>query len=132
MTGEAADMQFIDDQFGNREVERPVVLTVKVVFRNAPAMGEDVVRPRRLAKDRTSADRPGKGINQDVTPIEAVPGAWIEGPFHAVAVFDFIGINVEDHHGEDVAHPEFRREGNFGKGTQSAFLEKDQGAGGGV
>ena len=48
-------------------------------------------------------------------PVETVAGAGIEGTLHAVAVFDAMGIEIEDHHGEDVTHPEFRRERDLGE-----------------
>lgn len=131
MPGKAADVQFINDQSANREVERPVVFPVEVILRNAPAMRKDVLFPRR-AEDRTPADRAGKGIEQDVPPIEAMTGARMERSLHPVAVFDSIRIEVEDCHGEDVTHPEFRREGDFRERARSLLLEKDQSAGCGL
>jgi hypothetical protein len=46
VAGETSDMQFINDQFGYRKVERPVVFPVEVVFRNPPTVRKNVARPR--------------------------------------------------------------------------------------
>ena len=115
VTGETSDMQLVDDQFGNRKIERPVVFPVEVVFRNSPTVRKNVARPRKPAKDRTSTNGTGERIKQDVTPVETMPSAGIERPLHAVTVFNSLGIEIEDHHGKDVAHPEFRRERNLGE-----------------
>ena len=64
--------------------------------------------------------------------VETVSGAGVERTIHPVAVFDTVGIEVENGHGIDIAHAEFRRERNLGEWTLGTFFKKDEDAAGGV
>ena len=132
MPGEAANVELVDDEFGYRKVERTVVLPVIIVFRNPSAVRKDVIPGAGRAEDGPSAHRAGEGIEENVALVEAVAGMGIERTFHAVAVFDLGRIEIENHHGEDVAHAEFRRERNFRERAPRTFLEKDKRAARGV
>ena len=129
---ETAHMHFVDDEVGDRKVERAIVPPVEVIFRYASAVREDVGFARRTAKNRATADGAGKGIKENVAAVEAVAGMRVERTVHAVAVFDFVRIEIEDHHGKDIAHAEFRRKRNLREGTLLALLEENQGARRGV
>jgi hypothetical protein len=93
---------------------------------------ENVGFARRAAKNRASTDRSGEWIQEHVTAVETVAGMGIERAVHAIAVFDFVRIKIEDHHGEDIAHAEFRGKRNLREGALLALLEENQGAGCGI
>ena len=130
--GEPAHVHFVDDQFRHRQIQGTVVLPVEVVFRDASAVRKDVAFAAVVPEDLASARCAGERVEQDVPRIETVAGVRVEWSLHAVAVFQVRRVQVEDHHGEDVAHAEFRREGDLGEGPLGAFLEKDQRATGRV
>ena len=132
VTGEAADVKFVDDEFGHGQIERAVVFPVEIVFRDTSAVLENIRRGRTLAEDGAAADGASERVEENVALVEAMAGVRVERAVHAVAVFDTVGVDVEDHHGEDIAHTEFGREGNLGEGALGAFFKKDEGAGGGV
>jgi hypothetical protein len=89
---------------------------------------KDIGFARRAAKNRASTDRSGEWIQEHVTAVETVAGMGIEWAVHAIAVFDFVRIEIEDHHGKDIAHAEFRGKRNLRKRTLLALLEENQGA----
>ena len=132
VAGEAADVQFVDDEFGDRQVEGAVVFPVEIIFRQAAAVREDVGLARRVAENPASADGPGERIEKNVPFVEAVSGVRIERTVHAVAVFDAVRVDIEYDHGKDITDAEFRGERNLGEGAQGSFLEEHEGAAGGV
>ena len=55
-----------------------------------------------------------------------------EGAVHAIAVFDVLVIEVEDHHREHITQPELLEEGNLDEGFLLAVVEEYQRAVGGI
>ena len=132
VAGEAADVEFVNDEFRHGEIERSVVFPVEIIFRDTSAVREDVVGGSGRAKDGAPTDGAGERVEEDMPLVEAVAGVGVERAIHAVAIFEAGGIDVEDHHGKDVAHAEFGRERNLGEGALRALFEENEGAGRGV
>ena len=116
--GEAAEVHLVDDQIRDCQIERAVVFPVEIIFRKAASVRKNVVAWGDLAKDRAPTDRSGEGVKEDTPSIESVAGAGVEGAVHAIAVLDPVGLEVKDHHGEDVTHAKFWREGDLGEGLR--------------
>ena len=126
MPGEAADVQFVNDQLFDRQIERPVVFPIEVVLRNASAVRENIAAAHRGAERLASADGAGERVEQDDAAVEAVPGLGVARAVHTETVFDGMGVEVVDGHGIHIANAEFRRERNLGEGSLCAHFEEDQ------
>ena len=124
-------MRLVDDQILDRRFEWAVVLPVEVVEGEAAAMVVGIGPVRLHAPGIPPADDAGIGIEENLGLIEPLPIGGIERAIHAVAVFEQLDVEIEDHHRPDIADAKLVRKGNLGERLRLALLEEDEGALGG-
>ena len=73
-----------------------------------------------------AGDGPGIDIQQDIFPAEAKPFFWIPGTVRPVGVLKFLDIQIEDHHGIDIADPVAVRERQDSVGFPFGPVEEQQ------